>query len=129
MRAGVLRAAIAGSVGLFAAILPLFVLAPLGVGLLIVALARNQIQALQFAQVVFLPSIMLSGFVFPQEFLNSKIGWLSDTLPTTYLVSLSRNIVLRGATATEAAPDIIISGAFAVALLIGWRLSRSQLAC
>lgn len=36
------------------------------VGLLIVALARNQIQALQFAQVVFLPSIMLSGFVFPQ---------------------------------------------------------------
>ena len=107
---------IAGSVLLLGAMLPLLVLAPLGIGLLIAAFARTQSQALQLTQAVFLPSVLLSGFLMPKEFLHAPLGWLSELLPTTYLVTLVRGLVLRGATAEDLAPAIVIVLAFSAGL-------------
>ncbi|MEI9811595.1 MAG: ABC transporter permease [Acidobacteriota bacterium] len=118
---------IQSGVVLFLAVLPLFVLGPLGLGLFIAALARNQVQALQFAQVVFLPSVMLSGFLFPREFLNSPFAVVSNLLPTSYLVSLSRSLILRGASFREAGPDILASAVFTIVLAAAgwWTMRRS----
>src|ERR1019366_5995072 len=93
---GLFGIAIHGSVLLLIAVLPLLVLSPIGFGLLIAAKARNQMQALQLAQVAFLPSVMLSGFIWPREFLAYPINLVGSYLPATYLVALMRAIVLRG---------------------------------
>lgn len=114
---------IVGSIMLLIAIIPLFVLVPIGLGLLIASRARTQFQALQLANLVLLPSVMLSGFVFPREFLNAPIDWLSKFVPATYLVDLTRNIVLRGATMRDVAAEILIVVAFGIFLTAAGALS------
>lgn len=107
-----------GSPWLLLAVLPLLVLAPIGLGLLIAAKARTQTQALQLANIVLLPSILLSGFVFPREFLKPPVDWISNLVPSSYLVSLTRNIVLRGTSLPEAAPDFLTAAAFGAVLIV-----------
>ncbi len=124
---GLFHVPIAAGFLLFLAILPLLVIAPLGLGLLIAARARSQTHALQMCQLILLPSVLLSGFLMPREFLNPPLAWLSHVLPTTYLVSLVRGVVLRGASVTELAPALVPVLAFAaVAGIVGYlRLHRS----
>ena len=118
---------IEGSILLLLAILPLLVIGPLGLGLLIASLARNQSQALQLTYAVFLPSVLLSGFLLPREFLNPPLAWIGDWLPTTYLVAIIRGITLRGATGSELAPVILQTLAFGIisSLLGYYGLRRS----
>ena len=119
---------IQGSLLLLILSLPLLVLAPIGIGLLVAARARNQSQALQLANVLLLPSVMLSGFVFPHEFLRFPGNWLSDILPSTYLVGLMRNIILRGTAFPEAVPGIAAASAFGLALTaLGFVAARRSL--
>jgi len=119
---------IESSMLLLASIVPLIVLAPLGFGLLIGALAPTQARALQLAPMLFLPSVMLSGFIFPREFLNFPIAWIGNLFPTTYLVALSRTVILRGASVAEAAPSMAISAAFGIAVTAaGWIALRRSL--
>lgn len=126
---GLFGVSIQGSILLLAAVLPLLVLAPVGFGLLIASAAKNQAQALQLSHLVLLPSIMLSGFVFPREFLNFPLGWLGEALPATWLVSLMRSIVVRGASGQELAGTVAVSAALGVSLIAAgwWRLRRSLL--
>jgi ABC-2 type transport system permease protein len=120
---------IAGSALLLFAILPLLVLAPIGIGLLIAAKARTQSQALQLTQVVFLPSVLLSGFLMPKEFLNVPLGWLSDLLPATYVVGIVRGIVLRGASAADLTPAILLVMGFSLLLaFLGYYCLRRSVA-
>ena len=118
---------IAGSAFLLAAIVPLLVLSPIGIGLLIASKAKNQMQVLQLTQVVFLPSVMLSGFIWPREFIAYPINLAGSLLPATYLVALCRAIVLRGSGAVQAVPYIGIAMLFGVGLLIvgSWTMRRS----
>ncbi len=117
--------AIKGSVLLYIGVIPLFVLTPIGFGLLIAARAKTQMQALQLAQVIWLPSIMLSGFIWPREFLVYPINLAGNYVPATYLVSLSRAIVLRGSGFDEAALYIGISLLFGSGLIaLGWFATR-----
>jgi ABC-type multidrug transport system permease subunit len=118
---------IRGSVVLLCALAPLLVVAPLGIGLLVAAKARKHAHALQLTHLVFLPSVMLSGFIVPREFLNAPIGWISNLLPATYLVEIARNVILRGASAAETAPAIAMTAALGVALtFLGcWAMDRS----
>lgn len=109
---------ITSSLGLFLAFIPLLVLIPLGLGLFVAAHSHNHSQAIQFANVILLPSILLSGFVFPREFLKFPFDKVSNFLPSSYLVALSRDIILRGATAADLAPKLIIATAFALALIL-----------
>jgi ABC-2 type transport system permease protein len=74
-----------------------FIGATLALGLLISTVARNQTQAFQMSLFLLLPSILLSGFVFPFDGMPPIAQWLAQVLPLTHFVELIRGIVLRGA--------------------------------
>ena len=88
---------IAGSLLLLAGFALIFLFTVLGMGLLISTLANNQMQALQFAFIIMLPSILLSGFVFPQESMPLPIYYIGQLIPATYFIRILRGIILRGA--------------------------------
>ncbi len=79
----------------FAALL--FIAATLTLGLLASTLAQTQMQAFQMSFFVLLPSILLSGFVFPFEGMPALAQWIAQALPLTHFIELVRGIVLRGA--------------------------------
>jgi ABC transporter DrrB family efflux protein len=74
-----------------------FVFSSLGLGLIISTIARTQLQAMLMAFTIMLPSILLSGFLFPRESMPAPIFWVSSALPVTYFIEILRGIVLRGA--------------------------------
>lgn len=73
-----------------------FITASLGLGLMISNLAQNQMQAFQMAFFVMLPSILLSGFMFPRAAMPKFIFYLSYVIPLTYYLDIIRGIVLKG---------------------------------
>ncbi|RPI14150.1 MAG: ABC transporter permease [Lysobacterales bacterium] len=75
----------------------LFIAATLTLGLVISTLARTQFQAFQLAFFTMLPSILLSGFMFPFDGMPPAAQWIAQVLPLTHFVELARGIVLRGA--------------------------------
>jgi len=75
----------------------LFVGANLSLGLFISTLAMSQFQAMQMTLLVFLPSILLSGFMFPFDGEPKAAQYLAEILPLTHFVRLIRGIILRGA--------------------------------
>jgi len=88
---------IAGSLGLLAAFSVPFLFTSLGLGLLISTIASTQIQAIQLAFLIVLPSVLLSGFVFPQETMPLPIYVIAQGIPLTYYVRILRGIIIRGA--------------------------------
>jgi ABC-2 type transport system permease protein len=83
-----------------------FIAASLTLGLLISTLARSQFQAMQLTLFVFLPSILLSGFMFPFDGMPVVAQQIAEILPLTHFVRLIRGIVLRGAELGELMPEI-----------------------
>jgi ABC-2 type transport system permease protein len=79
----------------------LFIAATLTLGLVISTLARTQFQAFQLAFFTMLPSILLSGFMFPFDGMPQAAQWLAQALPLTHFNDLARGIVLRGAPITD----------------------------
>ncbi len=79
----------------------IFIAATLALGLLISTVAQTQMQAFQMSMFVLLPSILLSGFVFPFEGMPRVIQHFAQVLPLTHFVELIRGIVLRGASFGE----------------------------
>ena len=75
-----------------------FIAANLALGLLISTAARTQFQAMQMTVFILLPSILLSGFMFPFEGMPRVAQWLGEVLPNTHFIRLSRGIMLREAT-------------------------------
>jgi ABC-2 type transport system permease protein len=73
-----------------------FITASLGLGIMISNLAKNQMQAFQMAFFVMLPSILLSGFLFPREAMPKIIYYISMVIPLTYYLEIIRGIVLKG---------------------------------
>jgi len=110
---------IAGSAWLLLSLVPLLVLLPLGLGLLIAAAARNHSHAVQMGNLILTPSILLSGFVFPSEFLHFPFDKISQVLPTTSFVQLSRDIILRGTPAVDLTPAFAWTVLLAIVLLPG----------
>lgn len=92
---------IRGSVLLLEIAALLFLLSVLGMGLLISARSATQMQAAQVAQLVVLPSIMLSGFVFSIQAMPHWVQPLSYAMPMTYFIQVLRGVILRGATAMD----------------------------
>ncbi|GIK16508.1 MAG: transport permease protein [Planctomycetota bacterium] len=84
----------------------LFLLTALGMGLLISTVARTQLEALQFAFMIMLPSFLLSGFVFPRESMPEPIYWLGYAIPVTYFLEILRGIILRAAEWNDLVPHI-----------------------
>ncbi len=86
-----------GSLLLLWGLVPIFLFAGLGLGLLISTFARNQPQAFQLSFLVILPSVLLSGFFFPRESMPRVIYPITAIIPVTYFLEILRGIILRGA--------------------------------
>lgn len=95
----------------------LLILANLTLGLLISTAARSQFQAMQMSFFVFLPSILLSGFMFPFSGMPRVAQWLAEALPLTHFLRLVRGVMLRGADLLELWPDVLALAAFAVLMM------------
>ena len=83
-----------------------FIAANLSLGLVISTIARNQFQAMQMTFFFFLPSILLSGFMFPFEGMPKVAQYIAEVLPLTHFVRLIRGIMLRGAELSQLSMDI-----------------------
>lgn len=73
-----------------------FITASLGLGIFISNIAKNQMQAFQMSFFVLLPSILLSGFMFPREAMPVIIQHIGNLIPLTYYLTIIRGIVLKG---------------------------------
>ncbi|HTQ36675.1 MAG TPA: ABC transporter permease [Steroidobacteraceae bacterium] len=108
---------IAGSVADVYATAMLLILANLSLGLLISTRAQSQFQAMQMTFFVFLPSILLSGFMFPFAGMPRVAQWISEVLPLTHFLRLIRGIMLRGASLAELWPDALALLAFSAVMM------------
>lgn len=85
-----------GSLGLLYGLTSLFIIASLTLGVLISTVAKTQMQAMQMSFFVFLPSTLLSGFMFPREAMPAFFYYLGDILPLTFYLQIMRGIILKG---------------------------------
>ena len=108
---------IQGSLTLLLALSSLFVVTSLGMGLFVSTLARTQLQAMQFAFLIMLPSVLLSGFMFPRAEMPAPIFLASFAIPATYFIEILRGIVLRGADLVDLAPSVMGLSICCVAIL------------
>ncbi|BBG86840.1 transport permease protein [Aeromonas hydrophila] len=95
----------------------LFIAASLTLGLLISTLAQTQLQAMQMTVFILLPSILLSGFMFPYEGMPLPAQWIAEVLPATHFMRLIRGIVLRGGELAELLPDVLWLAGFTLLVL------------
>jgi ABC-2 type transport system permease protein len=95
----------------------LLILANLTLGLLISTRAQSQFQAMQMTFFVFLPSILLSGFMFPFAGMPKAVQWLAEVLPLTHFLRLIRGVMLRGASLWELWVDVLALAAFTVVMM------------
>jgi ABC-2 type transport system permease protein len=106
----------------------LFIAATLTLGLVISTLVRTQMQAFQLSFMTLLPSILLSGFVFPFDGMPAIAQWIAQVLPLTHFVAMIRGIVLRGASLADMAVPAAKLGVFlSVALAIATLRFRKTL--
>ena len=106
----------------------LFIAATLTLGLVISTLAQTQFQAFQLAFFTVLPSILLSGFMFPFDGMPKVAQWLAQLLPLTHFTDMVRGIVLRGAPITDLArPAAKLLVFLAVMLVIATRRFHKSL--
>jgi ABC-2 type transport system permease protein len=93
----------------------LFIVGSLSLGFLVSTVARNQLQAMQMAFFYFLPSILLSGFLFPFRGMPGWAQWLGTALPVTHMLRVVRGSMLKGVGLAEALPSL---GALSLFMLI-----------
>ncbi len=96
-----------GSLLLLMALSSLFIVCALGLGLLVSTVARTQLQAMQFAFLLMLPTVLLSGFMFPRSEMPFPIYVVSFAIPATYFLEILRGIILRGADLFDLVPQVI----------------------
>ncbi len=101
-----------GSLALLSAALVLFMAANLAVGFTFSTIAKNQLQAMQLTFFFFLPSILLSGFMFPFRGMPAWAQAIGEVLPLTHFLRIVRGILLKGNGFAEIAPNLWPIGAF-----------------
>ncbi|VAW95913.1 Domain of unknown function / Efflux ABC transporter, permease protein [hydrothermal vent metagenome] len=95
-----------GSLWLLSGVTFLFIAASLTLGLVISTFAKNQLQSMQMTIFVLLPSILLSGFMFPYEGMPEAAQYIAEFLPATHFIRLIRGVVLRDAAMIDLTTDI-----------------------
>jgi len=93
----VFRVPIHGSLLLLLGLSVIYLFALLALGLVISSWARTQMEAIQIAQMFLLPSIMLSGYIFPLSSLPAPLRVFAQSLPATHFIAIARGIIIRGA--------------------------------
>ncbi len=86
-----------GSIALLLSLCAPFILTMLGIGLLVSTRAQTYQEATQMAFGTMMPSIFLSGYIFPIENMPTQFQFISKIIPTTYLIQIFRGVILRGA--------------------------------
>jgi ABC-2 type transport system permease protein len=102
----VFRVPIHGSISLLVALSVVYLFALLALGLMVSSHAKSQMEAIQRVQGLLLPSIFLSGYVFPLSSLPEALQWVSQALPATHFIAISRGIIIRGATLADLWPNV-----------------------
>jgi ABC-2 type transport system permease protein len=106
----------------------LFIVANLALGLVISTLAHTQFQAMQMTFFILLPSILLSGFMFPYDGMPEAAQWIAEVLPMTHFMRLIRGVVLRGASLPELGHEVAWLGGFIlIAMTIAVRKFQKRL--
>lgn len=95
-----------GSFVLLMAMIGVFIVANLSVGFTFSTIARNQLQAMQMTFFFFLPSILLSGFMFPSRGMPHWAQWIGEVLPLTHFLRIVRGIMLKGSQASQLWVDL-----------------------
>ncbi|HYG05153.1 MAG TPA: ABC transporter permease [Stenotrophomonas sp.] len=108
---------VAGGLWPVYAVSMLLIVANLSLGLLISTVAQSQFQAMQMTFFLFLPSILLSGFMFPFDGMPWPAQWLAEILPLTHFMRLIRGVMLRGAALTELWQDALALAVFSAAMM------------
>ncbi len=108
-----------GSLPLLLALSLVYLFALLSLGLLISSWSKTQMEATQLAQMFLLPSIMLSGYIFPLSSIPGPLRYLSRILPATHFIAIARGIIIRGATFTDLWRSVAALAAIAVVLVAG----------
>ena len=117
-----------GSMWLLLAFIGVFVIANLAVGFTFSTIARNQLQAMQMTFFFFLPSMLLSGFMFPFRGMPRWAQQLGELLPLTHFLRIVRGILLKGSDAAAVLPELWPMLAFvAVAGAVALRRYRRTL--
>ena len=114
---------IQGSLLLLLVCVLLFVAANLAVGIMFSTIARNQMQAMQMTFFFFLPSLLLSGFMFPFRGMPIWAQRLGEILPLTHFLRIVRGIMLKGNGIVEIWPQLWPLMLFMV-VVIGFGLKR-----
>jgi ABC-2 type transport system permease protein len=109
-----------GSLALVYGVSIVFIAANLAMGITFSTLAENQLQAVQMAFFFFLPSLLLSGFMFPFRGMPAWAQWIGSGLPLTHYLRIVRGILLKGNGLAEIGPELWPIALFlAVAMTIG----------
>lgn len=85
----------------------LFITASLSLGLVISTIAKNQLQSMQMTVFVLLPSILLSGFMFPYDGMPTVAQYIAEALPATHFMRMIRGVILRDVEIADIAGDAI----------------------
>jgi len=105
-----------GSVLLLILLSTCYLFVHLAIGLMISTKANSQAEAMQSAMMTMLPSIFLSGYIFPRDNMPLPFYALSFCLPATYMIDITRGVILRGAGLAELWSDAVIL--FGMGLLV-----------
>jgi ABC-2 type transport system permease protein len=100
------RVPMVGSLALLSAVLVLFIATNLAIGFTFSTLAKSQMQAMQMTMFFFLPSMLLSGFMFPFRGMPEWAQYLGEVLPLTHFLRIVRGIMLKGSTFAEIVPHV-----------------------
>ncbi len=95
-----------GSISLLFACSLLFIICNLAIGYLVSTVAKNQTQALQMSVFVIMPSIVMTGFMFPFQGMPMWAQFVGKSIPLTYFVRISRGIMLKGAEFSDILPNL-----------------------
>lgn len=117
-----------GSVVLLSLVLIVFIAANLAIGFTFSTIAKNQLQAMQMGFFFFLPSILLSGFMFPFRGMPEWAQWIGEVFPLTHFLRIVRGVLLKGNDLAAILPNVWPIAAFLlVAALVALNRYRETL--
>jgi ABC-2 type transport system permease protein len=107
-----------GEIWLLYLVTLVFIAANLSMGITFSTIATNQLQAMQMAFFFFLPSILLSGFMFPFRGMPQWAQYVGEILPMTHFLRLIRGILLKGNGWTDSYPHLLPILAFLIVIIM-----------
>ena len=130
MSATVLEVPLAGSLGWIILVSLIYILLALSLGLLISNIAQTQFVALLVsAMVLLLPTVMLSGMLFPVESMPRILQWISAVIPPRYYIQAMRKLMIMGVGIREVLPEVtVLCGMTLLLLLIALKTFNKRLA-